>query len=108
MHDILRILKSILYLRLVHSVQFELGSNTIMNTNPIEEQSSLQTKIDKLESSVIHLLSYCNKLAEENETIKNTNNQLMHERSELQTKNDKVRSQVEAMVDRLKAMDKAS
>ena len=32
----------------------------------------------------------------------------MLDRSELQTKNDKVRGQVEAMVERLKAMDKAS
>jgi uncharacterized protein (TIGR02449 family) len=79
-----------------------------MNTNPIDEKSSLQAKIDKLESSVLQLLSHCNKLSEENEYIKNTNNQLMRERSELQTKNDKVRGQVEAMVDRLKAMDKAS
>ena len=79
-----------------------------MNTNPIDEQNSLQSKIDKLESSVVQLLSHCNKLAEENESIKSINNQLMRERSELQTKNDKVRGQVEAMVDRLKAMDKAS
>lgn len=79
-----------------------------MNTNPIDEKSSLQTKIDKLESSVMQLLNYCNQLSEENESIKNINNHLMRERSELQTKNDKVRGQVEAMVDRLKAMDKAS
>ena len=79
-----------------------------MNTNPIDEQSSLQSKIDKLESSLLQLLSYCNRLAEENDSIKSINNQLMRERSELQTKNDKVRGQVEAMVDRLKTMDKAS
>ena len=77
-------------------------------TNSVEDQGSLQSKIDKLESSVIQLLSYCNKLAEENDSIKHSNNLLMLERSQLQTKNDKVRGQVEAMVDRLKAMDKAS
>ena len=77
-------------------------------TNSVDDQGSLQSKIDKLESSVIQLLSYCNKLAEENDSIKHSNNLLMLERSQLQTKNDKVRGQVEAMVDRLKAMDKAS
>lgn len=80
----------------------------MINTNSSDEQGTLQSKIDKLESSVIQLLNYCNKLVEENESIKHSNNLLMHERSDLQTKNDKVRGQVEAMVDRLKAMDKVS
>lgn len=70
--------------------------------------SSIQAQVEKLESSVGALLSLCEKLSEENITFKNSNNQLMLERSELQTKNDKVRGQVEAMVDRLKALDKAS
>ena len=87
---------------------FDLGINIMTKTNSVDDQGSLQSKIDKLESSVIQLLSYCNKLAEENDSIKHSNNQLMLERSQLQTKNDKVRGQVEAMVDRLKAMDKAS
>ncbi len=70
--------------------------------------SSIKDKLEKLESSVEMLLLYCEKLNEENLTYKNSNNQLMLERSELQIKNDKVRGQVEAMVDRLKALDKAS
>jgi len=70
--------------------------------------SPLQEKINKLESSVGKLLIYCQKISDENELYKNSNSQLMVERSDLQTKNDKVRGKVEAMVDRLKAMDKAS
>lgn len=77
-------------------------------TNSSDTSSSLQEKIDKLESSVRQLVEHCDNLSEENETFKSSNNQLMVERSELQSKNDKVRSQVEVMVDRLKAMDKAS
>ena len=73
-----------------------------------DEQLSISTKIDKLENSVRELLAYCNKLSEENDAFKHNNQQLMLERSELQTKNDKVRGQVEAMMERLKAMDKAS
>jgi cell division protein ZapB len=79
-----------------------------MNTNSVEDQPSLQTKIERLESSVNELLKYCTRLTEENDSYKHSNNQLMIERSDLQTKNDKVRGQVEAMVERLKAMDKAS
>ena len=70
-----------------------------------DEQDSLRNKINRLESSVKELLIYCNRLTEENDSF---NKQLMVERSELQSKNDKARGQVEAMVDRLKAMDKAS
>ena len=79
-----------------------------MNMTPNDEQPSIAMKIDKLEHSIQKLLAYCNKLSEENDAFKHDNQQLMLERSELQTKNDKVRGQVEAMVERLKAMDKAS
>jgi cell division protein ZapB len=68
----------------------------------------LSTRVEDLESSVNELISLCNKLAEENLSYKNSNKELMLERSELQLKNDKVRGKVEAMVDRLKIMDKAS
>jgi len=72
-----------------------------------ESSVSLEGKIENLELSIDKLISYCEKLADENDAIKHNNNQLMLERSELQTKNDKARGQVEAMVERLKAMDKA-
>ena len=78
------------------------------NTQPPNAPISLEHKIEKLESSVGKLIQYCETLADENNSIKDSNKQLMIERSELQTKNEKVRGQVEAMVDRLKAMDKAS
>lgn len=78
------------------------------NSQPLETPLSLEDKINNLESSLNKLIVYCEKLSDENNSIKHSNNQLMIERSELQTKNDKVRGQVEAMVDRLKAMDKAS
>ena len=69
---------------------------------PVAEQ------IEKLEFSVDKLVTLCNTLSEENSSYKVSNKQLMLERSELQLKNDKVRGQVEAMIDRLKVMDKAS
>lgn len=68
--------------------------------------TSIQAKIERLEASVNLLLGICKTLSEENVLFQSSNNQLMLERSDLQNKNDKVRGQVEAMVDRLKALDK--
>lgn len=78
------------------------------NQNSSNTSISLEEKIENLELSVGKLIDHCKKLTEENSSVKHNNNQLMLERSELQSKNDKVRGQVEAMVDRLKAMDKTS
>jgi len=80
-----------------------------MNSYSVEPSSTtLSTKVQSLDSSIKELITLCDKLFEENESYKNSNQQLMLERSELQLKNDKVRGQVEAMVDRLKAMEKGS
>jgi cell division protein ZapB len=68
----------------------------------------IQEQVERLEVTVTELVSLCKKLSEENNTYKGSNQQLLLERSDLQSKNDKVRGQVEAMVNRLKAMDKAS
>lgn len=78
------------------------------NDQSTDTSISLEQKIENLEFSVKKLIQHCESLTEENNSIKQSNKQLMIERSELQTKNDKVRGQVEAMVDRLKVMDKAS
>ena len=80
-----------------------------MNSQSVELSESLVHKqVERLEVTVTELVSLCEKLSEENNTYKGSNQQLLLERSELQSKNDKVRGQVEAMVSRLKAMDKAS
>ncbi len=80
-----------------------------MNMKTVETSDiPLSTQVEKLEFSVNELITMCNKLVEENLSYKNNNKELMLERSELQLKNDKVRGKVEAMVDRLKIMDKAS
>jgi cell division protein ZapB len=80
-----------------------------MNSQPIDTAKSLaQEQVGNLEAAVTKLITLCKKLSDENSTYKGSNKQLMLERSELQSKNDKVRGQVEAMVNRLKAMDKAS
>ena len=80
-----------------------MNSQSVDNTTP-----SLQDQVLRLENTIDELVSLCKKLSEENLTFKGSNKQLLLERSDLQSKNDKVRSQVEAMVHRLKALDKAS
>jgi len=78
-----------------------------MNSQSVDVPT-VQEQVEKLEITVTKLIALCKKLSEENNTYEGSNKQLMLERSELQSKNDKVRGQVEAMVHRLKAMDKAS
>jgi len=68
----------------------------------------MHEQVEKLETTIAELVALCKKLSEENNTYKGSNQQLLLERSELQSKNEKVRGQVEAMVNRLKALDKAS
>ncbi len=80
-----------------------------MNSQSVDKSTpSLQGQAQRLENTIEELVHLCKKLSEENATFKGSNKQLLLERLELQSKNDKVRSQVEAMVHRLKAMDKAS
>ncbi len=62
------------------------------------QSTSLQDKIDKLESTVNQLLVHC-------ETVQSSNKALMLERSELLNKNEKVRTQIEGMVERLKSAE---
>ncbi len=86
----------------------QIGLFIMPDKKSTEPSIPLEEKIENLEFSINKLINHCETLADENNSIKHTNNQLMQERSELQTKNDKVRGQVEAMVDRLKTMDKTS
>ena len=80
-----------------------------MNSQSVDKSTpSLQEQVQRLEDTVEELVGLCKRLSEENSTFKGSNRQLLHERSELQSRNDKVRTQVEAMVHRLKALDKSS
>ena len=80
-----------------------------MTTQFVDDSDiSINTQVKKLENSIKDLLDLCKKLSSENEAFKNSNSRLMQERSELQLTNDKVRAQIEAMVERLKALDQAT
>lgn len=62
--------------------------------------------LNKLETKVEDLVSIVNKLKDENDTLSSTHKSLAVERSKLVEKNEKTRTRVEAMISRLKAMEK--
>ena len=68
--------------------------------------SRLKEQVTQLEETLTLLLSTTEKLFDENTSLKQREKQLLTERADLNSKNDKIRSQVEAMISRLKAMDK--
>ena len=76
-----------------------------METNNTDAR--LKEQVAELETTVTALMTSCNNLFDENQSLKVKESQLLKERSELFAKNDKIRTQVEAMVMRLKAMENA-
>lgn len=66
----------------------------------------LKEQVAQLEETLTLLLSTTEKLFDENISLKEKEKQLLLERANLLSKNDKIRTQVEAMISRLKAMDK--
>lgn len=69
---------------------------------------ALQAELAALEQRVSELLKVCRRLAEENHSLKNSQDQLVNERAELVAKQEDARSRVEAMINRLKALEQES
>ncbi len=76
------------------------------NMDNYTTDSRLKEQVTQLEESLTLLLSTTEKLFEENISLKQREQQLLSERADLHSKNDKIRVQVEAMISRLKAMEK--
>jgi len=76
-----------------------------MDTNNTDAR--LKEQVAELETTLTTLMTSCNNLFNENQSLKTKESQLLKERAELFAKNDKIRTQVEAMVMRLKAMENA-
>lgn len=76
-----------------------------MDTNNTD--SRLKEQVIELETSLTQLISLSERLFEENQSLKAKESTLLKERAELHAKNDKIRTQVEAMIQRLKAMESA-
>lgn len=76
-----------------------------MDTNNTD--SRLKEQVLELETTLSKLISVSERLFDENQSLKVKESQLLKERAELHAKNDKIRTQVEAMIQRLKAMENA-
>lgn len=76
-----------------------------MDTNNTD--SRLKEQVLELETTLSKLMSVSERLFDENQSLKVKESQLLKERAELHAKNDKIRTQVEAMIQRLKAMENA-
>lgn len=74
-----------------------------MDTNNTDLR--LKEQVLELETTLDQLTGITERLFEENQSLKVKESHLSRERSELLAKNDKIRTQVEAMIQRLKAME---
>ena len=63
-----------------------------------QEMREIATRVDQL-------ITLCNRLADENRSLRLSQEQLMTERANLLAKNEQARSRVEAMINRLKSLE---
>ena len=70
-----------------------------------ETHSMFENELKRLEKRVDALVQVCDKLQDENRSLKQRQDSLTAERATLLQKNEQVRARVEAMIGRLKAME---
>lgn len=66
------------------------------------------SELGRLDKRIDELVVVCDRLKEENRSLRQKQETLMSERAGLLQKNEQVRARVEAMVSRLKAMEHGS
>ncbi len=73
------------------------------------DKSTQVTELDlnKLEYRIAELIRVCERLKEENLTLRGQHKALATERAALLEKNDSVRVRVEAMINRLRSMERS-
>ena len=74
-----------------------------MSTEDTNKRFDLE--LQRLEKRLDELVVVCQKLQEENHSLKQRQDTLIGERATLLQKNEQVRARVEAMISRLKAME---
>ena len=67
---------------------------------------SVDVELKKLENRIDELIHVCNKLGDENRDLRNQQKDLNTDRNELIRKNDEVKGRVEAMIARLRSMER--
>lgn len=70
--------------------------------------SDLQQELDALNRQVDQLIDTVRRLAEENRSLRHSQEQLATERAGLMARNEQARGRVEAMIQRLKALENNS
>ena len=75
---------------------------------PDDANSQFEQELKRLEKRVDALVEVCDKLQDENRSLKQRQDTLTAERATLLQKNEQVRARVEAMIGRLKAMEQGS
>lgn len=65
----------------------------------------LKAEIQALDTSLDHLLDTLKRLAEENQSLRHSQEQLASERAGLLARNEQARTRVEAMIQRLRALE---
>lgn len=70
--------------------------------------STFEHELKRLEKRVDALVRVCDRLQDENRSLKQRQDVLTSERANLLQKNEQVRARVEAMIGRLKAMEQSS
>ena len=70
--------------------------------------STFEHELKRLEKRVDALVRVCDRLQDENRSLKQRQDVLTSERANLLQKNEQVRARVEAMIGRLKAMEQNS
>jgi cell division protein ZapB len=70
--------------------------------------ATFEHELKRLEKRVDALVGVCDRLQDENKSLKQRQDVLTSERANLLQKNEQVRARVEAMIGRLKAMEQGS
>jgi cell division protein ZapB len=71
----------------------------------MDQRTSNRQQVSELGQQLDQLLAMVQRLAEENRSLRVSQEQLMAERANLLAKNEQARSRVEAMINRLKALE---
>jgi len=69
-------------------------------------QNTVENQIRTLENKIDHLCSICQRLKDENISLREQQSNLITERAKLIEKNDSAKSRVEEIVNRLRAMER--
>jgi cell division protein ZapB len=72
----------------------------------VKDSANIESEMKHLESRIDDLVALCQRLRDENKLLRDQQSSLMQERAKLIEKNEMARMRVEAIVSRLKGMER--